>query len=119
MVKPPPQAALGTGENAVSTNLNYQELLGILAGGSTSSSGIAVTPQSAMRVSAVYACVARVAGAIATLPLGIFERQNGDRRPIEQDYHWMLNERANEDMSSADAWTFLCSGKRFYTDGFP
>lgn len=105
-------------ENAVSTNLSYQELLNILGVASASSSGIAVTPESAMRCAAVYGCVSRIAGAIGTLPLGIFERINGSRQAVEHDYHWMLNERANEDMSSVDAWTYVISGKLFYGDGY-
>lgn len=114
--KPPAVQALG--ENAVSTNLNYQELLSAIGGAGMSASGVAVTEASAMRVSAVYACVSRIAGAIATLPLGIFERMGADRQQVEHDYHWMLNERANEDMSSADAWTYLISSKLFHGDGF-
>lgn len=111
-------AVQGLGENAVTTNLNYTELLNVLGVAATSAAGVAVTPQSATRVSAVYACVARICGAISTLPLDIFERVGGSRSQIEHDYHWMLNERANEDMSSADAWTYLLSSKFFYGDGY-
>lgn len=106
------------GENAITTGLNYEELLNVLGAAGESSSGIRVTPESAMRVAAVYACVSRIAGAIASMPIGIFERQGADRSPVEHDYHWMLNERANEDMSSADAWTYLISSKLFHGDGF-
>ena len=107
------------GENSVTTNLNYQELLNVLGTASAASSGVNVTPDSALRVSAVYGCVSRIAGAISTLPLGIFERlAGGERQPVEHDYHWMLNERACEEFSSADAWTFLISAKLFYGDGF-
>jgi len=107
------------GENSVTTNLNYEELVNVLGMSGMSSSGQAVTPDTALRVSAVYGCVSRIAGAISTLPLGIFERLPGaDRQPAEHDYHWMLNERACDEFSSADAWTFLVSAKLFYGDGF-
>lgn len=107
------------GENSVSTNLNYQELLNVIGSAGVSSSGQQVTPDSALRVSAVYGCVSRIAGAISTLPLGIFERlSDNDRQPAAHEYHWMLNERACEEFSSADAWTFLVSAKLFYGDGF-
>jgi HK97 family phage portal protein len=77
-----------------------------------------VTPETALRVSAVYGCVSRIAGAISTLPLGLFERVGADRQPVEHDYHWMLNERACDEMSAADAWTYLVSSKLFYGDGY-
>src|SRR5215469_11346175 len=40
-----------------------------LFGVNSSAAGVAVTPTSAMRVSAVYACVHRIAGAVASVPL--------------------------------------------------
>lgn len=106
------------GQNATSTGLSYSELAAVLGAGASSSAGVSVTPESALRVSAVYACVARIAGAIATLPLGLFERVGSSRQPAEHDYHWMLNERANEEMSSADAWTYLVSAKLLWGDGY-
>ena len=39
----------------------------------SASSGLAVTPLSAMRVAAVFACVQKIAGAIATLPVHVYE----------------------------------------------
>lgn len=106
------------GENSVTTNLNYQELANLLGASNMSSSGASVTPETALRVSAVYGCVSRIAGAISTLPLGLFERVGADRQPVEHDYHWMLNERACDEMSAADAWTYLVSSKLFYGDGY-
>lgn len=107
------------GQNTTTTNLSYNDVVSMLSAASMASSGVAVTPESALRVSAVYGCVSRIAGAISTLPLGIFERlPNGERQPAEHDYHWMLNERACDDFSSADAWTYLVSAKLFYGDGY-
>lgn len=106
------------GENSVTTNLNYQELASLLGASNMSSSGASVTPETALRVSAVYGCVSRIAGAISTLPLGLFERVGADRQPVEHDYHWMLNERACDEMSAADAWMYLVSSKLFYGDGY-
>lgn len=107
------------GENSTTSGLSYSDVVNMLGTASMASSGVAVTPESAMRVSAVYACVSRIAGAISTLPLGVFERlEGGNRQPVEHDYHWMLNERACEEFSSADAWTYAVSAKLFYGDGF-
>lgn len=106
------------GENSVTSGLGYQELANLLGASNLSSSGASVTPETALRVSAVYGCVSRIAGAISTLPLGLFERVGADRQPVEHDYHWMLNERACDEMSAADAWTYLVSSKLFYGDGY-
>ena len=49
--------------------------------GRTTLSGVAVTDQTALRVTAVLSCVKVLAESISTLPLTVFERQaNGDRR---------------------------------------
>lgn len=105
-------------ENSSTSGLTGSELASIFGMPSTSSAGIAVTPDTAMRVSTVYACVSLLAGAIASLPLGVFERNGSVRREVEHDYWWMLNEQANEDMTSSAAWEYLISSKCFYGDGF-
>ena len=51
-----------------SLSLDSAELYELLAG-SPAASGVAVNEASAMRVTAVYACVRLIAGAIASLPL--------------------------------------------------
>ncbi|WP_417816592.1 phage portal protein [Tritonibacter scottomollicae] len=57
-----------------------------------SASGMPVTPDTAMRVSAVYACVRLISGAVANLPLHIKRRVDADTR---------------EDLSSAPVWSVL------------
>lgn len=105
-------------QNAVTTNLTAEQLMAVLGGAATSAAGYSVTPETAMRVSAVYGCVSLLAGAISTLPLGIFERDGDSRRRAEHDYWWMLNEQAFEGMTAAAAWEYLVSSKLFYGDGF-
>lgn len=107
------------GQNITASGLGYDDLINLFSTSGASTGGVAVTPDSALRVSAVYGCVNRIAGAISTLPLGIYERLGAlGRQPVEHDYHWMLNERACEEFSSADAWTYLVSAKLFHGDGF-
>lgn len=56
------------GENTVeSGTLSSSELANLLGAAYRTSSGESVTTDSAMRVSAVYACAGLIAGAIATL----------------------------------------------------
>jgi HK97 family phage portal protein len=106
------------GENAVTTNLTAEQLMAVLGIASASAAGVAVTPETAMRVATVYGCVSLIAGAIATLPIGIFERNGDERQRVSHDYWWMLNEQANDDMTSAAAWEYMIAAKLFYGDGF-
>lgn len=99
-------------------NLTLNELVGLLGANYRSASGEAVTRDSAMRVSAVYGCVSLIAGAIATLPLGIYERDGGDRKKADHPYWFLFNEQASDVWTSASAWEYLISSKLFYGDGF-
>lgn len=105
-------------ENSQSSGLTGTELASIFGMPSTSSAGVAVTADTAMRVSTVYACVSLLAGAISTLPVGVFERAGDVRQKVAHDYWWMLNEQANEDMTAAAAWEYMVSAKCFYGDAF-
>lgn len=109
---------LAAAENSHESGLTSNHLASIFGMASTSSAGIAVTPDTAMRVSTVYACVSLLAGAIASLPVGVFERAGRVRREVDHDYWWMLNEQANEDMTSAAAWEYMITAKSFHGDGF-
>lgn len=51
-----------------------QQLEEALRGGAVTASGATVTPNSAMRVAAVYRCVSIIAGAVATLPIDIIRK---------------------------------------------
>jgi HK97 family phage portal protein len=109
-------AVQASGENSVSTDMTAQDLLSLLGSVGMSAAGQPVTPETAMRVSAVYGCVSLVAGAISTLPLAIYEREGQTRKRAEHDYWWMFNEQACEGMTSAAAWEYMISAKLFYGD---
>jgi len=111
-----PRSAL-VGDNAVGT-LSGSDLVKVLGVSSATAAGQVVTPDTAMRVSAVYGCVSLLAGAIATLPVGIYERKGAERSRADHEYTWWLNESANEDMTSSEAWEYLIASKMFYGDGF-
>ncbi|GCL61503.1 phage portal protein [Pseudaquabacterium pictum] len=105
-------------ENATTTNLTANELSSVLGLVNLTASGVAVTPDTAMRVATVYACVSLLAGTISTLPFAVFERDGDTRKRAQHDYWWMLNEQAHDKATSASAWEALISGKLFYGDGF-
>jgi HK97 family phage portal protein len=115
-VAPNIQAA---GENAVETGLSADQLAKVLGATSLTSSGVNVTADIAMRQATVYGCVQLLTGAVASLPLDIFERVGAERKPAPgHDLWWMLNEQANDEMSSFTAWQCLVAGKLFEGDGF-
>ena len=105
------------GENSTGS-LNLSELTAMIGASSVSASGASVTADSAMKVSAVYGCVSLIAGAIATLPLGVFERTAEGRDKADHPYWWLFNEQAGEGWTSSAAIEYIISSKLFYGDGF-
>lgn len=61
--------------------------------------GVAVTPESALRFSTVFACVAKISKTIASLPIQVFER-TGEREthavdhPLNEILNWRGNKRS-------------------------
>ncbi len=82
------------------------ELYELLAG-SPAASGVAVNESSAMRVTAVYACVRLIAGAIASLPLAVYRRTESGRERVRNDLWWLLNEQPCPTVSAAVFWEYL------------
>ncbi|WP_116654861.1 phage portal protein [Pelagibacterium sediminicola] len=62
-----------------------EELEEALRGGTVTASGTRVTPDSAMRVAAVYRCVSIIAGAVATLPIDIIRKVDERTRESASD----------------------------------
>lgn len=74
-----------------------EDLLREMSHGARSSAGVQVTPESAMRVSAVFACVKVISEDLSTLPLSVYRRLD-PRGRAEANYHAVhrvLHERAN------------------------
>ncbi len=72
------------------------ELEEALRTGDVSDAGIAVSPEKAMRLAAVYACVRIIAGAIATLPLDLYERKDKETRlPVDGPASHLVRRRPN------------------------
>lgn len=78
--------------------------------------GASVTEASAMRVSAVYACSRLIAGAIASLPVHIYERLANSRERTDHNYWWLLNEQPNPAWSAAVWWEFCVNQTLFRGD---
>lgn len=105
------------GENS-SSSVTMGELANLLGASQRASSGSAVTAETAMRVSAAYGCMSLIAGAIATLPIGLYERKGNERDTADHEYWWMLNELASDGWTSAAAWEAIILSKLSHGDGF-
>ena len=76
-----------------------------LLGPMPAAAGVYVTPETGQRVSAVYACVDRIASGIATLPCRIYRREGEVRRVVEgSPLWWLLNEQPCDAWTSASHW---------------
>jgi HK97 family phage portal protein len=80
--------------------------LAALFGYGPSKAGVSITEDTALNISAVWACVRLIAGSMSTLPLIHYKRKgNGDReRYVESKLYRLLHDEPNAEMSSA---TFL------------
>lgn len=110
-------ASNGATETIVSSDPRVVELL--LGGGYQSASGIHITPESGMRVSAVYACVTRIGGAIASMNAKVYKRvpQGRDEVP-DHPLWWLLNEEAAPRFTSASMWESVIANMLLRESGF-
>jgi HK97 family phage portal protein len=89
------------------------------AGGSAA--GLAsLTAENASTITAIHACWALISGAIAALPVGIYQRQpDGEREELHnEDLWWLLNEEFNPRWSAAKGWEFLVCSQLAHGDFF-
>jgi HK97 family phage portal protein len=77
--------------------------------GSTSSAGMKVSPDAAMGVSAVWACVGLLADTIAGLPLILYRRvgQEDRERATDQRLYGVLHDAPNDWQDAFSFWHFL------------
>ncbi|WP_223119797.1 phage portal protein [Salinicola corii] len=69
-----------------------------------SAAGPVVNANTAMRVTAVYSCVRLLAGAVATMPVHIYERTATGRTRVDHDAWWHLNQQASELFTASAMW---------------
>jgi HK97 family phage portal protein len=101
---------------SIPSSSGYQggQLYEWMMGANASAAGYPVSERSAMSVSAVYACVSLIAGAIASLPLPIYRRSDEGREKVSMmadsrfaNYWWLLNEQPHRQWSAAVFWEYL------------
>lgn len=85
-----------------------------LFGGRPAASGYAVTDATALRVSAVAACIQLIGGTIASLPLSIYERTADGRKKVDSPLWYILNEQPCQAWTAASMleWWVRCNALR-------
>jgi HK97 family phage portal protein len=89
-----------------------------LLGGYKSAAGYSVNEETAMRVSTVYACVRLIAGAVATLPLCIFERDPNGRKEVDSPLWYLLNESPHNRWTASSMWEWIIKCNCLRGDAF-
>jgi HK97 family phage portal protein len=79
-----------------------------------------VSEKSLLSISAAYACVNLIAGAISALPLRLYRRAPDNEREelASDDLWWLLNEQFLPRWSAANGWEFLVQSLLFHGDAF-
>lgn len=103
----------------ISTITPGTDMYEVLTGGyNLQGAGMAVTERTAMCVSAVYACVGLIGGAIAALPFHIYRRTQDGRDRIDSDLWWLFNESPWPNWTAAAAWKFAAQSISLKGDAF-
>ncbi len=92
--------------------------MGQIFGVQPSASGASVTPTTAMKVATVFRCTQIIGGAIATMPLQVYERDGQVRRPVDHDVWWLLNERPYDGWVAAAFWEWVLGNVLLRGDAF-
>jgi HK97 family phage portal protein len=85
--------------------------LEILTGGQATAAGERVSPETALKVATVYACVAIIANGVRAMPLRVL-RDVGDEvlEPYRASRLWkLLHDRPNPDMHAGQLWEWVTS----------
>lgn len=108
-------ASNGATEVLASSDPQVVELFGY----NRSATGLVVTAESAMRVSACYACVTKIAGAISSMPAHTYRDNGGNRERIADDpLWWLLNETPTPRFTAASMWEQVVAQLLLRESGF-
>ena len=114
-------ARLGYGKvDARPQNISYSDAVMESFGvGQSASSGMTVTAVSAMRVAAVFACVQKIAGAIATLPIHVYRTDGDVKARMPRDTLWYkLNESPSPMWTAASHWESVSTNQLLRGDSY-
>ena len=88
-----------------------------LFGAFPTDAGARVTEKTAMRISAVYACVSLIAGALAMMSYPIYRKTENGKQKTDHPYWWFLNQQASEPFTSAAMWELMLTQMMLRGDG--
>jgi len=81
--------------------------------------GVSLNERTALMVSAIYACIQLIAGAVASLPLPVYQvNKEGDRERVAHPNYWYLNRQSSPVYSASAFWTYIMFSKLLHGDGF-
>lgn len=100
------------------SNASYSTEVMEAFGFGTAAAGVSVTPTSAMRVSAVFACVQRISGAITIMPAHLYRNGPDGRERADDPLWWMLNEQPAENWTAASMWESVIIDMLLRESGF-
>ena len=73
---------------------------------------MSLAPESAMRCSAVFACVRLLSGAVASAPIRIYKKQRKGRTPVSgHPYERLLTHRPNDHITASTFWKAMATSK--------
>jgi len=105
-------------QNSTSTNLSMASFNEFVTGG-VSTAGVYLNECTALTISAVFACIQLIAGAVSSLPLPVYRvGVNGDRERVEHENWWFVNQQASPVYSSSAFWSYIILSKCLHGDGF-
>lgn len=81
--------------------------------------GEQVTPQSALALPAVWACVNLIAGSIASLPLVVYRDRDGEREAVRgHPLYRLLHDSPNYDQTALDFWEFMAASLELWGNAY-
>jgi HK97 family phage portal protein len=99
-------------------NLTYSQDVMEAFGVAPAAAGVSVNATTAMRVSAVFACVQRIAGAITTMPAHLYRNGPDGRERVDDPLWWLLNEQPAENWTAASMWESIVIDMLLRESGF-
>lgn len=82
--------------------------------------GELVTPNSALSLSAVWACANLIAGTVSSLPFEIYRRQGAGHSVVDRAHplHHVIYDSPNYDQTALDFWEFIALSVELWGNGF-
>jgi HK97 family phage portal protein len=107
-------------KSAIVRRLTVRQPDGWYPDGMRGDSGEVVTDETALSLTAVWACVNLLAGTIASLPLMVYRTDAQGRRTVARDHrlYRVLHDSPNYDQTAVDFWEFIGSSLELWGNAY-